>query len=78
MPVSTAYIRQFFNSVLFILQSSAFIGWFVFLRLRPTYTLLIGSLHDVQPAQDVIEVGNNHQQDEDAKANVFGLDHEVL
>ena len=35
-------------------------------------------LHIPQPPQDIIEVGNDHQQDEDGESHIFCLDHKVL
>ena len=35
-------------------------------------------LHIAQPAQDVVEVGHDHEQDDDAEADVLGADHELL
>ena len=36
------------------------------------------SLHISQPAQDVVEVGDNHEEDEQSEADVLGADEEFL
>ena len=35
-------------------------------------------LHISQPAQDVVKIGNDHEQDEDAETNVLGVEKELL
>ena len=39
---------------------------------------LLADLHISQPAQHIVEVGNNHEQEQDADADVFSPDHELL
>ena len=35
-------------------------------------------LHVAQPAQYVVQIGHHHEQDDDAKAHIFGTNHELL
>ena len=35
-------------------------------------------LHIAEPAEDVVEVREDHQQDQDAEADVLGTDHKGL
>ena len=36
------------------------------------------SSHYSYPAQDVVEVGHDHQEQEDAETDIFGIYHEVV
>ena len=37
-----------------------------------------GLLHQMQPPQDIVQISNDHQQEEDADAGVFCINHEFL
>ena len=40
--------------------------------------IIMCRLHDAYPPQHVVQVGDDHQQDEDGEADVFGAYHEFL